>query len=108
MNKASIKACWFKIKIEVTFSTHQIEKRSIILGFDSNEKNDQQRRVIDELYRWIIKSTKDTKVVILTQKKKEKKYKVFYQLKKYLNQSTQHNNQPDNQKKYSNQQNRSS
>jgi hypothetical protein len=29
---------------------------------------------------------KDTKVVILTQKKK--KYKVFYQLKKYLNQST--------------------
>jgi len=40
-------ACWFKIKIEVTLSTHQIEKRSIILGFDSNEKNDQQRRVID-------------------------------------------------------------
>jgi pterin-4a-carbinolamine dehydratase len=40
-------ACWFKIKIEVTFSTHQIEKRSIILGFDSNEKKDQQQRVID-------------------------------------------------------------
>jgi hypothetical protein len=29
------------------FLNHQIEKRSIILGFDSNEKYDQQRRVID-------------------------------------------------------------
>jgi hypothetical protein len=28
------------------FPTHQIEKRSIILGIGSNERNDQQRRVI--------------------------------------------------------------